>query len=157
MTTVPVAPTTMPVTWPTGVDGPPIGDTTPPIIEPLADGVYWAWNGTVDGSVMSFTLVQLFVGDACIERFSLDECPSDNNSLDDPSVVVTATAEGLASVLVQDATTGVHYAVSGADLAALMAGQIPAGAPAGFQFSPGPFLVTITAGQVTAVSVVLAS
>jgi hypothetical protein len=141
-----------------GEDGPAkfaeLYDTAPPpavpastdpvsaLDEPLRDGTYWSeaigLGAPDEGAVISFRLTQaVFSGD----EIEVNSSPS--RQLDTPSAaIVTAT--------VVDGATQVNYAVTGDELAQLIAGETP-NTPEGvtFTYTPFPFLITVRDGQVT--------
>lgn len=138
-----------------GYAGPPI-DRSDPVVTPLPDGVYWAWDAELSGGGESidFTLSQVFFGDACREVLGTSEeaCASDIGS--DESVHATVSLEvgtGTASVTLFEGGIASYYAVPTTELARLLAGDPPSpGAPAGLPWMPGPFVVTVRGGDVVA-------
>ena len=142
-----------------GYAGPDLGDSTAPITDPLADGVYWSWDQTVsgDGSAITFQLVQKVSGEACREHFgtSPESCASDIAFIQDPTTTASMrVGSGTASVLQVDATAGpfATYRITSEELARLISGEPPADdAPDGFVFdSVDAFVVTVQNGAATA-------
>ena len=122
------------------------------------DGVYYATVSEggdpppAEGSVV-FEIVQLFVGDACIDHFGADDedaCVGDYGVETDPTAVLELPL-GDQHITVVDAATQQSYAVSGAELYRLILGDTPAeGAPPDYVYSGFGYLVTFENGTVTA-------
>lgn len=137
-----------------------VGDRTAAITDPLADGLYYADDYSSDGTTLSLTLVQRIRGQACVEEFGEnagDACASDSGRVNDPSTVVTTTADGLAtSVIVEGgigAGTGFEaFRVPADEFVRLAAGQAPSvGAPEGYTWIPFGVFVEISGGRVVSV------
>jgi hypothetical protein len=136
--------------------GPDLGDRTAPITSPLADGVYWAddVSMTPDGRVV-FTVRQDFFGDACVATFGTDPnaCLDDRGESDESATVALAdTSTVTVAVTVIDPTTITAYHIDPDEFVRLVAGKAPAaGAPPGFAFESGSFLVTVRNGNAVSV------
>lgn len=130
--------------------GPALGEKSDPIVEPLPDGTYWSWEYASDGDTVTFTLVQIFFGEACVEQFGdQDACPSDNNTLMSPSATIEMPADqGSASVIMINEQSGfTPYRVSTREFTRLVAGTAPApDAPPGYEFVPFGTIVTVRDG-----------
>lgn len=116
----------------------------------IADGDYWAEAVAVGSGqpFILFVLSQAFFGRTCIERFGDDACTEDYGVLDEPKGTLHAMWDELQSVTVA-ATNRQNYAVPGAELASLIAGNAPmAGSPADYTYVSFPFLLTVRAGKV---------
>jgi len=114
------------------------------------DGVYWAVpTGDGDDTHIGFDVSQALFGPTCVSVLGADECPNDYGVVDDPHVVISASAADLQIVSVV-ADDHQNYAIDGAELAALASGKAPAAAaPDGYEYVPFPFLLTVTNGKVT--------
>jgi hypothetical protein len=125
---------------------------------PLPDGVYF---GTLQGfrdaptPGISIDTVQLLTGADCeaYAKQTGQECDDDYLVKNDPegTYIIDITPNLKISVAAVDAP-GKSYAISYEELRRLNDGSAPsAGAPAGFTFTPFPFLYTVNDGQVTSV------
>jgi predicted small lipoprotein YifL len=105
-----------------------------PASGPIPYGTYWA---VATSPELGFRITQATFGDSVTE---IAEPARDLTS--PPSAILTAT--------VVDEATQVNYAVTGDELARLIAGE-PANTPEGvtFAYTPFPFLLTVRDGQVT--------
>jgi hypothetical protein len=147
-----------------GDDGPAkvaeLYDTAPPAAVPvrtdpvpasgeLPDGTYWATADDADPSGITFTVVQAFFGPACPEQFPDGPCDNDIGVLDTPSRALTSPPAAITTATVVNGGTQVNYAVTGDELARLIAGQ-PPNTPQGvdFAYTPFPFLLTVRDGAV---------
>lgn len=140
-------PADMPAVWE--------NDQSAPVVEPLADGNYASWaQSSADGSI-SFTLSQIFIGDACLEHFSDDTfCAGDIGTEEQPSATVAVPIDSSVPVISNftNAEGLVSYRITTAEFARLLNGEAPdPSAPAGLSFSAGLTAVTIQNGQVTAI------
>jgi hypothetical protein len=115
-----------------------------------ADGEYWATAarpGAAAGTVV-FDLAQALFGPSCVAELGIDGCPDDYGVVPAPTGQLAAAVADLVTVTVVDGTRS-NYAIDGAELARLVAGEPPAdAAPDGFAYVPYPFLVTVEAGRV---------
>ena len=122
------------------------------------NGVYYATVSEggdpppAEGSVV-FEIVQLFVGDACIDHFGADDedaCVGDYGVETDPTAALELPL-GDQHITVVDAATQQSYAVSGAELYRLILGDTPAErAPPDYVYSGFGYLMTFENGTVTA-------
>lgn len=119
----------------------------------LADGVYWTTYDGGEEMTPSFTVYQAFFGDECISKAAElgDECNNDylvpgspSRSIDDlpfaDDVVLT----------VSDVSTQQSHWITPAELVQIRAGSPSAGAPAGFSFTPFPFIMRVAGGEIVA-------
>lgn len=105
----------------------------------LADGDYWA-EAIAVGSGRPIIVFELAQASFVDDEFVID---------DEPSATVTVPWDDLRSVTVVAATRQ-NYAVPGAELASLIAGNPPsAEAPDDFVYTPYPFVVTVRRGTIT--------
>lgn len=135
-----------------GYTGPTLSDQqSDPISIPLPDGDYWSWSYRADGSSVTFDLVQLLVGQACIDHFDVQEdaCASDNGTVFEPSTTITMTADATESSVVWYEPSQIRsFNVPTSEFIRLASGQPPsAGAPDGFQWEAWPVLVTVRDGR----------
>ena len=108
------------------------------LIPNMRDGDYWA-EAVAVGSGVPFILFDLSQA-----LFSDD----DYQVVADPHGSLQVLWDDLQSVTVVS-TTQQNYAVPGAELASLIGGNAPsAAAPAGYRYSPYPFLVTVRNGHI---------
>jgi hypothetical protein len=132
-----------------------------PIEVPLPDGVYWSWEYASADDSVEFVLSQLFTGDACRQRFGAEACPSDNNTLYEPSTTITMAPAITSVTVLVAAGDGVRFdrfAVSAIEFARLVDGQAPApDAPAGFSFERHPVVIVVTGGEIESVDQVFMS
>ena len=100
---------------------------------------------------MQFVLTQAFFGPACEEELGTDACDGEMGVLDDPSRDIGVTMDGVNPITVVNEQRE-NFAVPADEFVRLVAGEAPsADAPEGFAYQPYPFLVTVLAGNVTAV------
>lgn len=113
-------------------------DAVPADAGPLPDGTYWSIATDSQGDALGFLLTQAF--------FSADGI----EVIDTPSRQLDTRAGAIVTATVVDGATQVNYAVTGDELARLIAGE-PANTPEGvtFTYTPFPFLLTVRGGQVT--------
>jgi hypothetical protein len=138
----------------------PVGGASDPIEVPLPDGVYWSWEYASAGDSVEFVLSQLFTGDTCRQQFGAEACPSDNNTLYEPSTTITMAPEITSvTVLVAAGEVGFdRFAVSAIEFARLVEGRAPApDAPAGFSFERHPVVIVVTGGEIESVDQVFMS
>jgi hypothetical protein len=133
------------------------GDRTMAITDPLADGLYWSDDYSSDGSTVTFRLVQLIRGDACVEEFGDNadtECASDSGRLTDPSATITMTADGVDTSVISTAGIGAGsgfeaFRVPSEEFIRLAAGSAPSpGAPDGYSWEPFGVAVVVSGGRV---------
>lgn len=137
-----------------------VGGVSDPIEVPLPDGVYWSWEYASAGDSVEFVLSQLFTGDACVQRFGAEACPSENNTLFEPRATITmAPTSTSVTVFVAAGEAGFdRFAVSAIEFARLVDGQAPApDAPAGFSFERHPVVIVVTGGEIESVDQVFMS
>lgn len=144
----------------TAYAGPDFGGVTHELDAALPDGYYWSWSHRSDGTAVTFDLDQVFLGDACRERFGADDeeaCASDVGTIDTPVLTITAVGADFAATVIDDPDedSGYQmsaYRVAGAEYVSLLAGNPPSsGAPATFKFQSAPVVLTVRGGRVTAV------
>lgn len=155
-TTAPAVTTTsQPAALYTPVDppSPPEVTTEIPADNVLPDGIYYgvARVGEAPGVVMEMT--QLYTGEACLawaERtgascdndYGVDDDPQAFRPLPDDAEVTVARADG----------PGTSYRIDAAELLRLVQGEPPAAAaPAGYTYTPFPFLITVQDDRITRV------
>ena len=134
---------------------PAVPDRTQPV-EPawvdsqvgLADGQYWAEDAAVDAGRIVFSVVQVFFGPACEVELGAENCMNDYGVLDEPTgeVAVDPAALRIVSVAAEDQR---NFSIPGSELLRLVQGESPDGAPADYGYTPFPFLLTVTGGQVS--------
>src|SRR5262249_26776770 len=127
------------------------------------DGTYYATVSEAgdppppEGSEV-FEVVQLFIGQECLQHFGTNEdaCVNDYGVETDPTSYVevslsTANAPSTVQfVSVVDAETQQSYRISSDELYRLIAGEQPAaGAPAGYFYSGFGYLATFSGGAIT--------
>lgn len=118
---------------------------------PLPSGQYWATATGVDGPAVKFTLTQAFFGQACVVALGQDECDGDMGTQDTPSRDILVAPVGVSPLSVVNQNRE-NFAVPGDEFVRLVAGEAPsADAPEGFAYQPYPFLVTVSAGNVTGI------
>ena len=132
-----------------------VPDRTEPITtapDPLTDGYYWAeLMGSADPGVLSFELTQVFFAAACEEQFGVDAC-SQGFAVVAEGARLTGVAAVDLSVVSVVAESRQNYAITGAELGRLVAGEPPASdAPDTYEYRPYPFLVSVTDGKVAEV------
>jgi hypothetical protein len=118
--------------------------------EGLHDGDYWAVAVAVGSGrpFILFDLSQALFGETCFVQLGLEECADDYSVIREPHGTFEVLWDELHSVSVV-AESQQNFAVSGAELAALIGGNAPGtGAPADYQYVPFPFLVTVTGGKI---------
>ncbi|MEY4174260.1 MAG: hypothetical protein RI900_1425 [Actinomycetota bacterium] len=133
---------------------PGVPDRTQPI-EPawvdsqigLVDGQYWAEDAVADADRIVFTVVQVFFGPACEEELGAENCMNDYGILDEPTgdLATDPAALRIVSVAAEDQR---NFSVPGAELMRLVSGEAPTGAPVDYEYTPFPFLLTVSGGAV---------
>jgi hypothetical protein len=148
------SPTTVPLY--ARVPVPAVPDRTAPVSKLPADGQYWSPKVVAKNGQLVFSLAQAFFGPTCTTELGADRCPNGfgTNEAGATSSAgygqVTVAAASL-SVVTVTAANGRNFAIDGTELAHLVDGGAPsASAPTDFRYSPGPYLVTVSAGGVTA-------
>lgn len=113
----------------------------------LADGPYWADEAVVEGGRIVFTLVQVFFGPACEAELGAENCMNDYGVLAEPTGQLAADPAELriVSVVADDQR---NFSVPGSELVRLVQGEAPQGGPVDYQYTPFPFLLTISGGRV---------
>lgn len=119
----------------------------------LADGVYWVSYEGGAAATPSIAVFQAFFGDECISKAAEvgDECNNDYFVLDPPSRDIDDLP--FASdvwLTVADMNTMLSHWITPVELAKIATSSPSAGAPAGFEFIPFPFIMTVTGGEITA-------
>lgn len=118
----------------------------------IADGIYFGRAQLSSGNV-TMALRPLFTGTQCFTQASLvgAECLNDMFFPDFPAeYLVTLAADAFVSV--DAGVLGSNLRVSPAEFVRLVNGEAPSpGAPAGYVFDPGRFLVNVVGGQAVAV------
>ena len=136
-----------------------VGDRTTAITDPLADGLYWSYDYSSDGTTVTFRLVQRIRGDACVEEFgdaADTECASESGRLTEPSTAVTMTADGVDTSVISTAGAGAGsgfeaFRVPAEEFIRLAAGDAPSpGAPDGYSWAPFGVGVVLSGGRVIA-------
>ena len=119
----------------------------------LADGVYWVSYTGGAAATPSITIFQAFFGDECISKAAEvgGECNNDYFVLDPPSRDINDLpfAPGV-WLTVADMNTMLSHWITPVELAKIATSSPSAGAPAGFEFIPFPFIMTVTSGEITA-------
>lgn len=128
-------------------------DDTDPIVDPLRDGIYAAEATGSDGSTITFLLYQQISGATCAQRYPDDDgdmCVSPPVVDDaDPTTVRSVAGSDLRSASVVTGDTIEAIRLDGDELARLVAGEPPADdAPAGFEYIPYAFIVTVSGGLI---------
>jgi hypothetical protein len=127
---------------------PAVPDHTAAVLEPLADGDYWAPSVAVEGDQLVFTIQQAFFGPGCAQELGAEACVDEPGVRDQPATSLSVTSADLGSVTVVTADRK-NYAVTGTELATLVSGGHPsAKAPPTFAFAPYPYLVTVRDGAI---------
>ena len=114
----------------------------------LSDGQYWAEDAVVDAGRIVFTVVQVFFGPACEAELGAENCMNDYGVLAEPTGEVAADPAALriVSVAAEDQR---NFSVSGSELLRLVQGEAPDGGPVDYRYTPFPFLLTLSGGQVS--------
>lgn len=133
-------------------------DVTAPVANFPQDGVYGSEQHQVNGESVTFTLSQFFFGEACNTLFSIppdeysDDCAGNYATVSDPTATVTMDSTATVFADFNEDENIATYQIPAAEFARLLAGEAPdASAPAGLTFWPGPILVQVQGGKVTAV------
>jgi hypothetical protein len=113
----------------------------------LADGQYWAEDAVADAGRIVFTVVQVFFGPTCEAELGAENCMNDYGVVAEPTgeAAVDPTALRIVSVVADDQR---NFSVPGAELLRLMQGEAPEGGPVDYEYTPFPFLLTVSGGQV---------
>ncbi len=149
------APTTTaaPVVLYAPADPPTVPEATTeiPADNNLPDGVYYgvARTGEAPGVVMEMT--QLLTGAACVawaERTG-ESCDNDYAVVGDPQAYRPVPDDAFVTVARADGP-GTSYRIDVAELLRLVQGETPAAAaPAGYTWTPFPFIITLEGGRIT--------
>lgn len=149
----PYAPAARPaMTGATGAIDPAWIDPATGMAGAIPDGIYWGVTqagGAADS--VTFDLTQAYFGEFCVAHFgdtASDDCVNDYGVVADPHALLVVPTTKLSGISVADSATQANYSIDGAELARLVAGEAPAGAPAGYAYVAFPFAITITAGTV---------
>ncbi|MFV0308980.1 MAG: hypothetical protein ACK5OX_14685 [Desertimonas sp.] len=129
---------------------PPRAMTEP--VETAGDGTFFATSIALAGGQFELHLGQLFQGEACRTHFPVpDEDCLDDYGVEYSDVVATVRPDDVAVVTVLDGrdAPSTRFQITGEDLAVLLEGGSPAGAPAGFVMVSFPLVVTRSGGVVT--------
>jgi hypothetical protein len=135
---------------------PAVPDRTAPVSKLPADGQYWSPKIVAKDGQLVFSLAQAFFGPTCTTELGSDRCPNgfgtdEAGSTGSAGYGQVAVAAASLSVVTVTAASGQNFAIDGTELAHLVDGGAPsASAPTDFRYSPGPYLVTVSAGGVTA-------
>lgn len=117
----------------------------------LADGVYWVTYNGGEQNTPDISVYQAFFGAECISKAAEigDECNNDYLVLDTPTRDINDLpfATGV-HLTVASVDTQESYWITPAELVTVRAGSPSAGAPAGFSFTPFPFIMTVKSGQI---------
>ena len=118
---------------------------------PLRDGSYWVLYNGSDGATPFVTLYVAYFGDACVAAAAEfgDECLNDVFVRPDPTrdVLDVPFADDV-TITVADVRSGDSYLVDGAELVLASTGTPAASAPDGFQYTPFPYVMTVTDGEI---------
>ncbi len=129
---------------------PAVPDRTAAVVEPIADGDYWAELVDADdgAGTLTFDVMQALFAQTCLDTLGEDGCPNDYGVIDDPHLeLVTPAASIVSPTVVND--TQQNFAITGEELGALVTGLTPAdAAPDDYFYVPFPFLVTVRGGVV---------
>ncbi|BAN01233.1 hypothetical protein [Ilumatobacter coccineus] len=128
-------------------------DRTSPVVEPLADGVYYAQDAVSDGEAVNFELGQWFACDGSgVPDHPEVECVSGFGTLLEPSTTVTMSPNAVVTVITGDLSNFDRADISTTEYARLLAGESPAAdAPVGYEFTNTHTFVQVTGGAVVAV------
>ena len=113
----------------------------------LADGQYWAEDAVADGGRIVFTIVQVFFGPVCETELGAENCMNDYGVRAEPTGELPADPAALriVSVVAEDQR---NFSVPGSELMRLVQGEAPEGGPVDYAYTPFPFLLTLSGGQV---------
>jgi hypothetical protein len=127
------------------------GNRTLPILEPLADGIYYSATYSTDGDEVVVTLSQYFLCDSTtnVPEHPTIVCASGFGTLDEPTIEVAVDAGASVTIAIGDLDNSTYAQVSAAEFARLVDGKVPSpNAPTGFEFTPAPMFVEVSDGVV---------
>jgi len=124
------------------------GDRTLPVVEPLADGIYYARDTMSDGTVATFVLGQWFRCDTGVPDEPSVVCASGFGTLDEPSAEVQLAPDATVTINTGDLSDLAQADVSAAEFARLAAGDEPSAGAPDFTFYAFPTFVRIEDGVV---------
>jgi len=113
----------------------------------LSDGEYWAEDAAAEAGRIVFSVVQVFFGPACEAELGAENCMNDYGVLAEPTGEVAADPAALriVSVAAEDQR---NFSIPASELLRLVQGESPEGGPVDYRYTPFPFLLTVSGGQV---------
>ena len=131
---------------------PPVPDRTAEVPEgdaPLPDGQYWAVDAEVDGGTVTVTLQQAFFDPVCTSVLGEGNCDGGIGVKAEPSRTVSVDVAGLSPLSVA-APNGQNYALTPSSFTAVVGGDATSvSVPEDYEYSPFPFLASVSGGVIT--------
>ncbi len=118
----------------------------------LADGVYWVQYNGGEKFTPDITVLQAFFGAECESAATAagEECLDGIFTPSDPSrEIADLPFHADVHLTVADSSTQRSYWITPDELVTIRASSPSDGAPAGFGFTPFPFLMTVVGGEIT--------